>query len=208
MVRGVVPVATAVLGLTVVAAGAWLWRGSAGRNAVSSEMWDQLAEAAEDVAQDESVRVVVMRGSGETAFVSGADISEFESREQPARQRGTANAIVNLATLQKPLLCLIHGFCVGGGVAIALTADLRYASEDAEFGIPAARLGLGYPMAGFENLVQLIGLSNAKEIFLTAGRFSAESRSAQLSVAAALSRVAPSTASTKGGASGPSGRAW
>jgi len=144
------------------------------RNAVSLEMWDQLAEAADELAQDDSVRVVVMRGSGDTAFVSGADISQFESQEHPSRRRGTGDAVLALATSQKPLICLIHGFCVGGGVAIALTADLRYASEDAEFGIPAARLGLGYPMAGFENLVQLIGFSNAKEIFLTAGRFSAE----------------------------------
>jgi enoyl-CoA hydratase/carnithine racemase len=144
------------------------------RNAVSLEMWDQLAEAAEELAQDDSVRVVVMRGSGDTAFVSGADISQFEDQEHPSRRRGTGDAVLALATSPKPLICLIHGFCVGGGVAIALTADLRYAAEDAEFGIPAARLGLGYPMPGFENLVQLIGLSNAKEIFLTAGRFNAE----------------------------------
>jgi len=119
-----------------------------------------------------------MRGRGEVAFVSGADISEFEknrvgpaAREYDARN---ARAFSALANLSKPLIALVHGFCVGGGCAIALNADLRFAAEDAVFAIPAARLGLGYGASGLETLVGVVGLPAAKEIFFTARRFSAE----------------------------------
>ncbi|MFP6638708.1 MAG: enoyl-CoA hydratase-related protein, partial [Myxococcota bacterium] len=148
------------------------------RNAITAEMWDAIPEAATELDADPEVRVVVMRGAGETAFVAGADISEFESSRTGARaheydERNT-RAFSALANLEKPLIALIHGFCVGGGCAIALTADLRFAAEDAVFAIPAARLGLGYGVGGLETLVNVVGLPAAKEIFFTARRFSAD----------------------------------
>jgi len=148
------------------------------RNAISASMWAELPDAAEELAKDAAVRVVILRGAGEVAFVSGADISEFESARGADRHAGydakTARAGAALATLDKPVLAMIHGFCVGGGVALSLSADMRYASDDARFAIPAARLGLGYDPHGIESLVRLVGPSAAKELFFTARTFGAE----------------------------------
>jgi enoyl-CoA hydratase len=148
------------------------------RNAINDAMWDAIPDLVADLDADPDVRVVIMRGRGEVAFVSGADISEFEknrvgpaAREYDARN---ARAFQALADLSKPLIALVHGFCVGGGCAIALNADLRFAADDAVFAIPAARLGLGYSGSGLETLVNVVGLPAAKEIFFTARRFNAE----------------------------------
>ena len=147
------------------------------RNAISAHMWEAIPDAAAAMENDPDVRVVVMRGAGEVAFVSGADISEFEnSRSGPHAEeydRGNARAFAALFNLSKPLIALIHGFCVGGGCALSLTADMRYAADDAVFAIPAARLGLGYSALGLEALVNVVGYAYAKEIFFTARRFSA-----------------------------------
>jgi enoyl-CoA hydratase/carnithine racemase len=148
------------------------------RNAISAHMWEAIPEAAADLDNDPDVRVILMRGAGDVAFVSGADISEFEhSRTGPHAEeydRGNARAFAALFNLEKPLIALIHGFCVGGGCALSLTADLRYAADDAVFAIPAARLGLGYNALGLEALVNVVGYAAAKEIFFTARRFKAE----------------------------------
>lgn len=148
------------------------------RNAITGEMWDGIPLAVEALDSDPEIRVVVMRGAGDVAFVSGADISEFsESRVGAAAydyDERNARAFSALAQLSKPLIALVHGFCVGGGCAIALNADLRYAADDSVFAIPAARLGLGYSASGLETLVRVVGLPAAKEIFFTARRFSAE----------------------------------
>ena len=148
------------------------------RNAISREMWLQIPEAARELDGDPAVRVVILRGAGETAFAAGADISEFEKSRSGASARDydreNAAAMGALASISKPVLAAIHGFCVGGGCAIALTADLRYCAEDGVFAIPAARLGLGYGADGIERLVQEVGMPAAKEIFFTARRFSAE----------------------------------
>jgi enoyl-CoA hydratase/carnithine racemase len=148
------------------------------RNAISADMWRAIPAAIEDLEHDTDVRVVLMRGAGEVAFVSGADISEFEKHRAGARvdayDQHNAHAFLALLSLSKPLIALIHGFCVGGGCALSLTADLRYAADDAVFAIPAARLGLGYRVAGMEMLVNAVGLTAAKEIFFTAGRFDAK----------------------------------
>lgn len=148
------------------------------RNAITAAMWEQIPEAVAELARDPEIRVVVMRGAGETAFVSGADISEFESNRVGAAaleyEERNARAFSALARMGKPLIAHIHGFCVGGGCAIALTADLRFASDDAVFAIPAGRLGLGYGLDGLETLVGVVGLPAAKEIFFTARRFDAE----------------------------------
>jgi enoyl-CoA hydratase/carnithine racemase len=148
------------------------------RNAISLDMWSQIPAAAEELALDDEVRVVVMRGQGEEAFVAGADVSEFASRRTGEAIRDYdatgGRAFGALAKFAKPLIAQIHGSCIGGGVALALTADLRYAADDAVFAIPAARLGLGYHMAGVEALANIVGFSAAKEIFFTAQKFSAD----------------------------------
>ncbi len=148
------------------------------RNAISVEMWRQIPEAVDALGADDAVRVVILRGEGDVAFVSGADISQFEetrigdaSKDYDA---GNARAFMALATLEKPLIAMIHGFCVGGGCALALNADLRYAADDAVFAIPAAKLGLGYAMLGIKALIDVVGPSRAKEIFFTARRFDAQ----------------------------------
>jgi enoyl-CoA hydratase/carnithine racemase len=148
------------------------------RNAVSAEMWRQIPPALADFEAADAIRVIVMRGAGDLAFIAGADVSEFEhNRTGTATQDYDADAgraLLRLAALDKPLLAQIRGFCFGGGVAIALCADLRYAAEDAVFAIPAARLGLGYHMGGLEALASVVGAPAAKEIFFTARRFSAQ----------------------------------
>lgn len=148
------------------------------RNAVTGRMWREIPGAVQRFAEDDDVRVVIMRGAGETAFVAGADISEFEQnrsgKEAQAYDAANAAAFTALASLEKPLIAMIHGFCVGGGVALALQADMRYSADDGVFAIPAVRLGLGYAMSGLETLAQVVGYANAKEIFFTADRFDAQ----------------------------------
>lgn len=148
------------------------------RNAISAEMWQAIPEAVVQLEHDEEVRVVVMRGAGEVAFVSGADISEFEQRRSGPQaeeyDRNNQRAFSALLGLSKPLLAMIHGFCVGGGFALSMTADLRYAADDAVFAIPAARLGLGYTPVGLETLVHVVGFAAAKEIFFTARRLNVD----------------------------------
>ncbi len=147
------------------------------RNAISVEMWRAIPDAVKRVADADAVRVVVIRGQGDVAFAAGADISEFESSRTGDRvsdyDDDSGRAIAALTSLRKPLIAMIHGFCIGGGCTVALTADLRYASDDARFAIPAARLGLGYAPSGIERLMAVVGPSSAKELFFTARRFSA-----------------------------------
>ncbi|MBW2724167.1 MAG: enoyl-CoA hydratase/isomerase family protein [Deltaproteobacteria bacterium] len=148
------------------------------RNAITGEMWDAIPAAVETLEKSDEVRVVVMRGAGDVAFVSGADISQFEQSRSGASAAEydlrNARAFTALAEMKKPLIALIHGFCVGGGCAIALTADLRYCAEDGVFAIPAAKLGLGYHVGGLEALVSVVGQAAAREIFFTARRLRAD----------------------------------
>jgi len=148
------------------------------RNAVSLAMWQAIPEIIEYFAGSDEVRVVVLKGSGDKAFVSGADISEFEEvRNTPEQveiyEAATGAANFALKSLEKPLIAMIRGFCIGGGMAIALTADLRVTADDGQFGVPAAKLGLGYGYGGIKELMNIVGPSFAKEIFFTGGRFSA-----------------------------------
>jgi enoyl-CoA hydratase/carnithine racemase len=143
------------------------------RNAVSQEMWQLMPEYINDLAKDDAIRVVILRGAGEQAFVAGADISQFKDKrknmaDEEEYRKISARGNDALVTLQKPLLAMIHGYCVGGGVSIAITCDIRLASDDARFGVPAARLGLGYHYHGMEKLMKLVGPSYTKEIFFTA----------------------------------------
>jgi enoyl-CoA hydratase/carnithine racemase len=148
------------------------------RNAISHEMWQALPGAAQELAEDPEVRVVLLRGSGDVVFVSGADISEFEGMRTGAEaaaayEEHTGRAFGAIANLEKPVIAMIHGFCVGGGMATALAADLRYAADDARFAIPAARLGLAYHPGGIQALEQVVGPSIAKEVLFSARRYPA-----------------------------------
>ena len=143
------------------------------RNAVSQEMWEAMPEYMNDLATDDAIRVVILRGAGDQAFVAGADISQFKDKrknmaDEEEYRRISARGHDSLVTLQKPLLAMINGFCIGGGLSIAITTDLRIASEDSRFGVPAARLGLGYHYNGMEKLMKLVGPAYTKEIFFTA----------------------------------------
>jgi enoyl-CoA hydratase/carnithine racemase len=147
------------------------------RNAITLDMWRAIPEAVAAFDGDEAIRVILLRGAGDVAFVSGADISEFESARssETAQQyeKDKQRAIVALESIRKPVLAMIHGFCVGGGVALALTADIRYCADDAQFSVPPARLGLGYPAHSLDVLVQSLGFANAKELLYTAKRIDA-----------------------------------
>ena len=148
------------------------------RNALSLDMWESIPRIFDAYEEDPAIRVVVLRGAGRKAFVSGADISEFEtaraSPEAVARYDEIAEqAMRRLEYATKPTIAMIRGYCIGGGVAVALACDLRIAGQGSRFGVPAARLGLGYRMTGVKKLVDIVGPAYAKEIFFTARHFSA-----------------------------------
>ena len=148
------------------------------RNAITVDMWEAIPRVVGELQDDPRVRVVVMRGAGSEAFVSGADISEFEQNRTGDAGRNydamTARAFAALQGLEKPLLACVHGFCIGGGAAIAMTADLRYAAEDARFAVPPARLGLGYHTAGIRALIRVVGFSETADLLFTARRVDAK----------------------------------
>lgn len=149
------------------------------RNAMSLDMWQGLGKVAEAFERDPQVRAVVMRGAGGKAFVSGADISEFDQHRADAAQKKTYDEIASrghagLASLSKPLIAMVDGFCVGGGLAIALAADVRFAASGSGFSIPAARLGLGYDYRGVAALARSVGPSVAKDMLFSARFVDAE----------------------------------
>jgi enoyl-CoA hydratase/carnithine racemase len=145
-------------------------------NAVSLEMWHALPVVLDAYAKDSEVRVVILKGAGEKAFVAGADISQFkEKRSSPeaVQEYNTAadDASKALQSFPKPTIAMIRGYCIGGGTGIAVGCDLRIAAEDARFGVPAGKLGLGYRFTG---LADVVGPAYAAEIFFTARQFSAQ----------------------------------
>ena len=149
------------------------------RNAVSLEMWESTARILNDFGSDKDIRVVVLTGAGDKAFVSGADISKFESERANEEAIARYNQTVERANAAiydypKPTIAMIRGFCIGGGVGLALCCDLRICSDDSRFAVPAAKLGLGYSYHGLKKLVDVVGISFAKEIFYTARQFDAE----------------------------------
>ena len=142
-------------------------------NALSLEMWQGIGDILEHFAGNDEVRVIIMRGAGGKAFVSGADISEFDEKRANSEQRESYGQIAGRAThwlskIEKPLIALIEGYCIGGGLATALSADIRFATPDSRFGIPAAKLGLGYEYEGLAKLARLVGPSNARDIMFSA----------------------------------------
>lgn len=145
-------------------------------NALSLDMWEAVPQILDLFEKDPEIRVIVLKGTGDKAFISGADISEF------AKLRSSAEAVANydhvsheagarLSKASKPTIAMIHGYCIGGGLGVALSCDMRIASAGSRFAIPAAKLGLGYRLSGLQPLVALIGPSFTKEIIITARQF-------------------------------------
>ena len=148
------------------------------RNAIGADMWRAIPDAIGEFNADAAIRVIVVRGEGTQAFAAGADISEFEKNRSTKDQineyeAATSAAHHALESSPKPVIALIHGFCVGGGLAVALSCDLRYADASSRFAIPAARLGLGYGVHGTNRLVTTVGHANAREIMFSARRYDA-----------------------------------
>jgi len=148
------------------------------RNAIGAQMWLGIPRAIDDFNNDAAVRVIVIRGEGTQAFAAGADISEFEKNRSSgdqvkAYEEATSAAHHAIESVHKPVVALIHGFCVGGGLAVALSCDLRYADASSRFAIPAARLGLGYGAHGTGRLVATVGHAHAREIMFSARRYDA-----------------------------------
>ena len=163
-------------------------------NAVSLEMWAAAERILDDFARDDAIRVIVLAGAGGKAFVSGADISKFEDERATAEavasySAKTARVYQALEAVEKPTIAMIQGYCIGGGLAIAVCCDLRLCSDNSRFSLPAARLGLGYPIAGLRRLVGVVGIGFAKEICFTARRFDA----AEAAAMGLVNRVAPAS---------------
>jgi enoyl-CoA hydratase len=148
-------------------------------NATSYEMWQSLPVVLETYASDPEVRVIVFRGAGDKAFSAGADISQFKEKrtgEEAVREYNAASDKANKAIRDcpKPTIAMIRGYCIGGGTGVAAGCDVRIASDDARFGVPAGKLGLGYRFAGIKRLADVVGPSFTAEIFFTARQFSAQ----------------------------------
>src|SRR3977135_685256 len=142
-------------------------------------MWARASEILAVFAKDAEVRVVVLTGAGGKSFVSGADISKFASERASLEATKVYNATVAKANegiyeFPKPTIAMIQGYCIGGGLGLAVCCDLRICSDNSKFAIPAAKLGLGYAYPGGRRLSDLVGPSFAKEIFFTARQFDAE----------------------------------
>src|ERR1700727_3743335 len=148
------------------------------RNAISMEMWTGLGDILDEFAEDSSVSVVILTGAGNKAFVSGADISQFEKNRNSADaqaeyDRATGVGRNKFHAFKKPVIARIRGFCMGGGLAIAMATDLAIASTDSQFGIPAARLSIAYAPDAVKRLIDLVGPAHARMILYTAKRIDA-----------------------------------
>ncbi|HZR70373.1 MAG TPA: enoyl-CoA hydratase [Burkholderiales bacterium] len=158
----------------------WLtFNNPARRNAVSIDMWEGIPKALDRFEADPGIRVIVLTGAGDKAFVSGADISQYEKDRSTAEGVRRYNEISNLAcerfqVCDKVTLAMIRGYCLGGGVNVALCCDLRLAADDARFGVPAAKLGLGYGGNALKNLLDTVGPAYAREMLITARQFGAD----------------------------------
>jgi enoyl-CoA hydratase len=161
-------------------------------NALSVDMWQAVPPLLRQAEQDAAIRLVVFSGAGDKAFVSGADISQFEdmraAREAVKQYEAMAEeALMAIYHCARPTLACIRGWCIGGGVNVAISCDLRIASDDSTFAIPAARLGLGYRLSALKNLVDLVGVGTAKDLFFTARRIDA----AEAKAIGLVTRVCP-----------------
>lgn len=158
----------------------WMtFNNEARRNALSLDMYQAVPEIMAEFEADDDIRVIILRGAGNKAFISGADISTFEknraSKEDSANWNATTSQAGNsVSGALKPTIAMIDGFCMGGGVTMAMSCDLRIASEKSRFAVPAAKLGVGYGAGGLMKLLLAVNPSSAKEIFFTARQFSAD----------------------------------
>jgi enoyl-CoA hydratase len=150
----------------------------AAHNAMNAEVWRGLAEQVEALGRDSDVRVIILRGAGEQAFISGADITEFRALRNNAAMTAeydqlSARAWLALNRAPQPVIAMLNGLCFGGGVAVAVACDLRFAADHARFAVPAARLGLAYPLPAVERLLQVVGPTHAADILLSTRAFDA-----------------------------------
>ena len=148
-------------------------------NAMTFDMWSALPGTLAALDADPGVRAIIVTGDGDKAFISGADISQFEKLRGTAEAQAEYNRAVEkgyLAPMQcsKPVIARIRGYCFGGGLGLAATCDLRICAEDATFRMPAARLGLGYSASGVRRFMNVIGAANTADIFFTARKFDAQ----------------------------------
>jgi enoyl-CoA hydratase/carnithine racemase len=158
--------------------GRLIFNNPARHNAVSLEMWEAVTRIMDDFERDDAIRVIVVSGAGGRAFVSGADISEFKERRASEEAAAAYSKISEGARLRlqetlKPTIAMIRGYCIGGGVGLAVCCDLRICSDNSRFAVPAAKLGLGYRMTGIKKLLDIVGPAFVKEIFFTARQFGA-----------------------------------
>jgi enoyl-CoA hydratase/carnithine racemase len=149
------------------------------RNAMSLEMYEAMAATLRSYATDPEVRVVILKGEGGKSFISGADISQFKERRATLEQVRAGEAISEannkaLRECPKPTIAMIRGFCMGGGLGTAIVCDIRIASDDSQFGVPAAKLGVGYRFNGIRRLTEVVGPQFTAEIFYTGRRFTAQ----------------------------------
>jgi enoyl-CoA hydratase/carnithine racemase len=151
-------------------------------NAMTADMMTAVSHICTAFAADPDVRVIVLRGAGETAFISGADIAQLDSGDlahrapsagESAAETAADAGVTRLAELDKPVIAMIHGWCLGGGIMVALSADIRICADDARFGVPAAKLGVGYPYEATAQLVALVGPGQAAEILFSGRRIDA-----------------------------------
>jgi len=153
------------------------------RNAINGAMWRAIPEAMARFDADPQVRCIAFRGSGTEAFAAGADISEFESIRAERSSVGAYDDLLDrvLHSIQgsrKPSVAMIYGYCMGGGLEIALACDLRYCGRSAQFAIPAAKLGLAYNIEGHKRLLETVGHARAREIMFLGRRYPAEEAAA------------------------------
>lgn len=172
------PVEEKMLGLKKGPVAEIVFNNPARHNAVSLEMWERMTALLEDFAADPALRVLVVSGAGGKAFVSGADISKFEKQRSTPESVAHYNAVgakayKTLYNFPKPTIAKIQGYCIGGGMNVATCCDVRIATSGSKFGIPAARLGLGYGYDGVSRLAEIVGLSKSMELFYTARQFTA-----------------------------------
>ena len=148
-------------------------------NATAFEMWQSLPLVLDAYANDPDVRVIIFRGAGEKAFSAGADISQFKEKRSSVEAVKEYNAAADAASqalrqCTKPTIAMVRGYCIGGGTAVAVGCDIRIAADDARFGVPAAKLGLGYRFDGIKRLASIVGPSFTAEIFFTGRQFTAQ----------------------------------
>lgn len=186
------PVEEKMLGLKNGSVAEIVFNNPARHNAVSLDMWERMTKLLADFAADPNIRALVVSGAGGKAFVSGADISKFEKQRSTAEGVAHYNSVSSKAyetlyNFPKPTIAKIQGYCIGGGMNVAVCCDVRIATANSKFGIPAAKLGLGYGYPGVRRLSEIVGISKAMELFYTARQFT----SAEAEAMGFLNQVVP-----------------